>query len=263
MTHPSVPLPAWRALLLPGLLTLMSLAVLISLGKWQLDRRDWKLALMQRIEARAHAEPIPLAEAVDRWRQSRDLEYYRLRLAGHFLHDHERHLYTIVEGKAGWKVLTPFATDDGPVLFIDRGFVPEPFRDPANRPGGQVSGRVELLALARAPGQAAAFTPDNQPTANRWFWRDIEGMKAGLSPEIAAKMLPFMAEAEKLDVPGGWPRSGVTRLKLSNRHLEYAVTWFGLAMTLIGVFSVFAVHRLREGGRPDHDAEIADRSQGV
>src|SRR5688572_18672867 len=177
MTTRAGSVAAWRALFLPGLLALAGLAVLISLGKWQLDRREWKLSLIQRIEARANAEPIALREAIGHWQRERDVEYYRLRLAGHFLHDHERHLYTIVEGHAGWRVLTPFATDDGPVLFIDRGFVPEPFRDPATRPGGQTSGQVELIAIARAPGEPAAFTPDNQPAANRWFWRDIEGMK--------------------------------------------------------------------------------------
>lgn len=250
---------AWRTLVLPSLLTLIGLAILLSLGKWQLDRRDWKLGLIQRIEARAHGQPVSLADAIAHWQREQDVEYYRVRLAGRFLHDHERHLYGLVGGEAGWKVVTPFETEGGQVLLVDRGFVPEPFRDPATRQTGQVAGRVELVALARAPGRPSAFTPDNQPTANRWFWRDVEGMKAGLPPQIAARVLPFMAEAEKMDVPGGWPRAGGTLLTLPNRHLEYALTWFGLAGTLIAVFAAYAFHRLRDPAGRDSDAAVADR----
>jgi surfeit locus 1 family protein len=263
MTGRIAPQSPLRSLLVPGLLSLVGLAVLLTLGKWQLDRRDWKLRIIERIEARAHAEPIPLAEAIEHWQRERDVEYYRLRLAGRFLHEHERHLYGIVDGAGGWKVITPFETGDGHVILVDRGFVPEPLRDPATRPAGQIPGRVELVALARAPGEPGAFTPDNQPAANRWFWRDVADMAAGLPKALAAKTLPFMAEAERMNVPGGWPRSGVTMLALPNRHLEYAVTWFGLAATLLGVFAVFAVGRLRDPGPRGYDAEIADGDAGV
>jgi surfeit locus 1 family protein len=255
--------PAWRALLIPSLLTLIGLTILITLGKWQLDRRDWKLGLIQRIEARTHAEPIPLAEAIAHWQREQDVEYYRVRLTGRFLHEHERHLYGLVGGEAGWKVITPFETGAGQVLMLDRGFVPEPFRDPATRAAGQVGGRIELVALARAPGSPSAFTPDNQPAANRWFWRDVAGMAASLPADIATRTLPFMAEAEKMDVPGGWPRAGGTLLTLPNRHLEYALTWFGLAGTLIAVFAAYAFHRLRDPARPESDAAVADRGGGV
>jgi surfeit locus 1 family protein len=264
MTGRAAPQPPWRSLLLPGVLTLVGLAVLLTLGKWQLDRREWKLGLIERIEARAHAEPISLLEAFRRWERDHDVEYYRVKLAGRFLHEYERHHYGIVDGEAGWKVITPFENEaDGSVLLVDRGFVPEPFRDPATRAAGQIAGRVELVALARAPGAPSLFTPDNQPAANRWFWRDVTGMQAALPPQIATWVMPFMAEAEKVDVPGGWPRSGVTMLALPNRHLEYAMTWFGLAATLLGVFAVFVAGRLRDPGPQGYDAKIADRDAGV
>jgi surfeit locus 1 family protein len=88
-------------------------------------------------------------------------------------------------------------------------------------------------------------------------------MIASLPEELHPRVLPFMTEAERMNVPGGWPRGGATYLDLPNRHLEYALTWFGLALALIGVFFVYARRRLREP-RPDGaDASVADTNASV
>jgi surfeit locus 1 family protein len=253
----------YRPLLVPFLLTLICLAVLISLGLWQLERREWKLGLIERIEARTTGDPISLDEAKRFWNAEGDVEYYRLALTGRFLHEHERHLYGLVNGEAGWRVLTPLQTQGGDVIFVDRGFVPEQFRDPATRGAGQIDGEVSVTALARASEEGSIFTPDNQPSANRWFLRDVQLLNASLPENLAARAVPFMAEAEPMAVPGGWPRAGVTRLHLPNRHLEYAVTWFGLAASLALVFGFFARRQLSASDDPGADANIADRSRSV
>lgn len=253
----------YRPLLLPFLLTLAGIAVLISLGLWQLERREWKLGLIERIETRTTNDPIPLAEAKRFWAADGDVEYYRLALTGRFLHEHERHLYGLVNGKAGWRVLTPLETHAGDVIFVDRGFVPEQFRDPATRSEGQLDGEISLTALARASEEGSMFTPDNQAPANRWFLRDVQALNASLPGGLADRAVPFMAEAEPMPVPGGWPRAGVTRLQLPNRHLEYAVTWFGLAASLALVFLFFVRRQLSVSGVHRADANIADRSGRV
>ena len=67
------------------------------------------------------------------------------------------------------------------------------------------------------------------------------------SPEDRARVLPFFVDAEAEPAPpGGWPRGGVTRLELPNRHLEYALTWYGLAAALVGVFLAFAAARWQQ-----------------
>lgn len=253
----------YRSLILPFLLTLASLAVLIGLGQWQLERREWKLGLMERIDARANGEPITLARAKQLWAETGEVEYYRLKLAGRFLHQYERHLYGLVGGEAGWRVLTPLEMVDGDVIFVDRGFVPEPFRAPATRPQGQIGGEVSMTALARASESGSLFTPDNQPAANRWFLRDVGALNASLPDQLAARSMPFMAEAEFMAIPGGWPRAGVTRLVLPNRHLEYALTWFGLAGTLVCVFGFFARQKLLRADPNAVDAKIADHGGSV
>jgi surfeit locus 1 family protein len=181
--------------------------------------------------------------AKELWQRARDVEYYRVLLVGRFLHQEERHLYTVEEGKAGWRVLTPLQTSGGDLVFVDRGFVPEELKDPAARKAGQIADTVELVGLARAPVGPGLFTPEANPERNQWFTRDLDALAATLPAGQAARLAPFVVEAEAGPVPGGWPRGGVTRLTLTNRHLEYALTWYALAATLLAV--AFALRRTR------------------
>jgi surfeit locus 1 family protein len=263
MKAESAGMSRYRPLALPFLFTLIGVAVLIGLGVWQLERREWKLALIDRIDQRAHGEAISLSEAKRLWQESGDVEYDRVLLVGHFLHDYERHLYSVVGGQPGWRIITPLETRSGDIVLVDRGFVPSELKEPAKRQEGQISGDVELTGLARAPEKQGRFTPDNEPQLNRWFWRDVPGMLAALPQDLKARAVPFMVEAEAMTVPGGWPRAGVTRLELPNRHLEYAITWFGLAATLIAVFAFYVRSRLQLRPPGEGDATIADEDGSV
>lgn len=253
----------FRRLIVPSIAALLALAVLIGLGTWQLQRRAWKLDLIERIDNRVEGETVSLSLVKEAWEKDRDVEYYRTLLLGHFQHDLERHLYTIVDGQAGWRIITPFATRQGDILLVDRGFVTEALKQPEARLQGQVEGQQEMIGLARAPVERHWFAPDNDVAGNRWFWRDIPGMIASLPEADRPKALPFMVEAEEEDIPGGWPRGGVTILELPNRHLEYALTWFGLAVTLIVIFLIFARARLRETSSEPDNGLIAEESSKV
>ncbi len=253
----------YRALALPFLTTLICVFVLAGLGKWQLDRRAWKLGIVERIESRVHGEAVSLIEVRDRWEKTHDIDYTRVLLVGRFLHQHERHLYAIVEGQAGWKVVTPLQTASGDVVLVDRGFVPEQLKLPEARKAGQIGGTAELTGLARASQPRNRFTPADDPAANRWFSRDVPGLAASLPPDLAEKAAPFVVEAEAGPVPGNWPRAGVTMLKVSNRHLEYALTWFALAATLLIVFIAYARNKLASGAEDGTDANIAEHGPSV
>jgi len=103
--------------------------------------------------------------------------------------------------------------------------------------------------LARKPEMAGAFTPPNDAAKNVWYWRDLPAMAAAALGSNDARLVPFVIDAElEPRNLGGWPRGGVTRLELPNRHLEYALTWYGLAAALVGVFAAFAVTRWRQPG---------------
>lgn len=238
-----------KRVLWPTLAAALGLAVLIGLGTWQVQRLHWKEGLIARIEARVKADPVSLDQALARWHDTGDVEYLRVRLQGRFLHEDEIHLYGLVNGEPGWRIVTPLVTPEGAVVLVDRGLVPNPLKAPSARQQGQIEGPVEVVGLARAPETQNLFVPDNDIAANAWFWRDLSGMgQVALTPEQQSRLVPFFVEAEPMAVPGGWPRGGVTRLELPNRHLEYAVTWYGLAVVLVVIYVLFMRGRRETGG---------------
>jgi len=231
-------------LLWPALAMLLALAILLGLGTWQLQRRTWKEGLLAAIAARATGEPMPLEAAMRGQRSGQDLEYARVRVGGRFHHGKERFYYAPGKEGPGFHVYTPLETSAGTIVFINRGFVPERLRDQSQRRDGLVDGETEVVGLLRAPGVAGGFTPDNDPAANLWFWRDLAGMSESAFAADTGRVAPFFLD-EEAHPSRAWPRGGVTRLDLPNRHLEYALTWYGLALALIGVYSVFGAGRRR------------------
>jgi len=222
------------------LFTLAIVALLIGLGMWQLKRLAWKEGLIAEIEARAKGTPITLKEAIAVSREGRDPSYYRVHVKGSFDHAKERYLYALSnDGEPGWHVITPFDSAEGDLVLIDRGFVPDNLRDPSSRAASQLEGEVDVTGLVRLPESPGPFTPDNEPDNNRWFWRDLNGMVYSMFPTATMDPAPFLLEAEKSDVPGGWPEGGQTRLELPNNHLQYAITWFLLAGAVVVIYLVY------------------------
>jgi surfeit locus 1 family protein len=138
---------------------------------------------------------------------------------------------------------------DGETVLIDRGFVPDNLKDPALRAEGEVEGAVAVTGIVRLPDTQGLFTPDNEPEANRWFWRDADAMARSMFPGEAVAVAPFFLEAEKGEAPGGWPEGGQTRLDLPNNHLQYAITWFLLSAALLGVYGAYVWQAKARKGR--------------
>jgi len=234
-----------RSLLLLTVLSVAALAVLIGLGVWQLQRLQWKEGLIAEIEMRTKAEPVSLQEAVTRARAGEDVSYVRVRVDGRFDNGKERYLFAVSDGTPGWHVITPLTTPEGEVVLIDRGFVPDAFRDPASRPRGELTDAVTVTGPARPPESQGLFIPDNEIEQNRWFWRDLSAMAKSMFGGVAGTkdVAPFFLEAEWSDIPGGWPLGGQTRLDLPNNHLQYAITWFALALCLVVIYVIYVRSR--------------------
>jgi surfeit locus 1 family protein len=240
---------AVRSLVLPAILSALGIAVLLGLGFWQLERLAWKQELIARVEARtkAPAQPIP---ADSEWKNidgERD-EYRRVSATGRFLHDKEVLVYTVASDQPGrlsgpgYLVLTPLELASGASVIVNRGFVPLDRKDAATRPEGQVAGPVTVTGLLRMPEDTSYFTPANDSARDAWYRRN--------PGEIArarglARAAPFMIDADAAANPGGLPQGGATRVQFTNNHLQYAVTWFGLALALAGVFAAFAWQQTR------------------
>ena len=236
-------------------LMLAAFVVLIGLGLWQLQRLEWKEGLIAKIEARTKAPPIGLEDAAAMAAQGEDPSYYRVRVSGRFDHAKERYLFALSkEGSAGWHVIAPLKTEDGETVLIDRGFVPDNLRAPALRSKGEVEGVVAVTGIVRLPDRQGRFTPDNEPEANRWFWRDKDALARSMFPGESVRVAPFFLEAEKGEAPGGWPEGGQTRLDLPNNHLQYAITWFLLAAALLGVYGAYVWKAKGDWRRPRQGA---------
>lgn len=233
-------------LLLPAALALAGFAILVALGNWQMTRKAWKDALEAQIRASISAPAVPLGAEIAARARSGAGEYARVRVRGTFRHAAERYLYAPDQRLGpGSHVLTPLETADGRVVIVNRGYVTDALRDPAGRAAGQLSGEVEVTGLVRLASEKGTFTPDNDPVHNIWYWRDIPALAAAMAPGREAAVLPLVVDAEAEPAnPGGWPKGGTTIVKLANRHLEYALTWYGLAATLAAVFAAFAWGRI-------------------
>jgi surfeit locus 1 family protein len=232
-------------LLLPAVFTVLGTVILIGLGTWQMSRKAWKEGLIQRIDARIHAAPVDLAQALQIWRSSGDIEYLRVRVTGRFRRQREAYVYAVDHKFGpGVDVYTPLLTGSGRETLVNRGFVPESLKDPAKRAAGQNPGETSVTGLARRPRPAGLFTPPSDISHRMFYWPDFDGMRSAVVTDTDP--VPFFIDAEAdPGNPGGWPKGGTTILTLPNRHLEYALTWYGLAVTLIGVFFAFARARLR------------------
>ncbi|XP_012884839.1 PREDICTED: surfeit locus protein 1 [Dipodomys ordii] len=218
----------WFLLLIP--------ATAFGLGTWQVQRLKWKLKLIEELEARVMAEPIPLpADPLE----LKSLEYRPVRVRGHF--DHSRELYmmprTMMDPareaqeagrlssstESGAYVVTPFhCTDLGVTILVNRGFVPMKKVNPETRQKGQIAGEVDLVGIVRLTETRKPFVPENNPEKNHWHYRDLEAMA-----KITGAEPVFIDANFQSTVPGG-PVGGQTRVTLRNEHMQYILTWYGL-----------------------------------
>jgi surfeit locus 1 family protein len=240
--------PLRRGLLLPTVAAVCAFAVLIGLGTWQVQRKAWKEALIATVSERFAAPPSALPAPAE-WAHLDPAtdEFRRVRFTAELVNDKEALVFTTGssmrggDAGPGYWVFTPARVSDQ-VVMVNRGFLPEERKDPATRPQGQIAGPVEIVGVMRWPEQSGLFTPAAEPAKNLWFARDPAAMAQakGLGP-----VAPFYVEQESPPAPGGLPRVGQLQPTFPNNHFGYAVTWYGLALVLVGSFSVWFVGRWR------------------
>jgi len=222
------------------------LAALIALGIWQVHRLEWKEALLAEIQARIASSPRTLDDVV---RSEDDRDYWPVTVTGSFLHSAERHFFATYEGETGFYVYTPLDRGGRDYVFVNRGFVPYDRKDAATRAEGQVEGVVTITGLARnvLAEKPGSFVPDNDPAGNIFYWKDLRAMAASAGLPADAKVLGVFVDAGPAPNPGGLPVGGVTIVDMPNNHLQYVVTWFGLAAVLVVIVGVMTARRLGSG----------------
>lgn len=234
----------------PTVFTIPAVLVMLGLGTWQLDRLQWKTDLIEEITSRTTAEPVPLPALLSKADGTLgSIQYRRVRLTGTFLHDAEMYLAArSMNGNPGYHVVTPLRLAEGGVVLVNRGWVPLERKAPSDRAAGQIAGEVTLDGVVRVPRTEKSWLqPDNQPEDNIWFWVDLSAMAthAGVADEAA----PVYVEATAAEIPGGFPIGGQTRVNLPNDHLQYAITWYALAVILVVIYVIY--HRRPRDERGD------------
>ncbi|HXV73618.1 MAG TPA: SURF1 family protein [Sphingomonadales bacterium] len=238
---------AQRSLLGAGVAAAAGVAVLIGLGLWQVQRLEWKTALLGRIAANMAAASVEFPMDADAFSLPGLEEYRRVCAEGVFRHDDELYLFAPDRlGHPGFHIIAPLAREGGTAVLVNRGFVPPAKKDPATRAEGQVEGMVRVCGILRLDEEKRLFAPENDPEANLWYVRDAPAMAGALSLETKH---PAFIDADETPNEGGLPVGGQTRLDIPNHHLGYAITWFGLALALLGVFAAFAWQRRRNASK--------------
>lgn len=224
--------------------TVIALAILLALGTWQLQRLAWKGDVLDRIAALEAATPEPVGGVLDRVGQGADGDFTRVTAtcpgldAAPFLE-----LYAIREGQAGSRLISACPVDSAAYrsVLVDRGFVADavssrPAVDPAKaRP-------VTVTGVLREPDPRNFFAPANRP--DRWFTRDIPAMAAVLGARDPAPLFLMAETSTNPDWTALTPAP--VPAEISNRHLEYAVTWYGLAAALLGVYAAMLLRRRKQ-----------------
>jgi surfeit locus 1 family protein len=221
-------------------------AALVALGVWQLERLQWKLALIAEMNAHLHATPLSLDEILEL--SPNDAQYRRVALSGRFDNDDEAYVFTTADnGAPAYHVVTPLLLDDGRVMLIDRGAIPPELKEKALRKAGLLHGEQQVVGVWRTPDPPGPFTPRPDAAHRVWYSRDVAGIARADALKPAARAL---VEADATPVPGGWPRGGQTVVSLPNDHLQYAITWFLLAAALVVVYVAYHKAQGRLGVRP-------------
>lgn len=242
-----------RSLLIPLLMMLIAMPTLIGLGVWQWRRLAEKEALLARIETRTKLPPqeVTLKELLASGLSADQLDYTPIQLSGRFLNEREAHVFTNREegvgasvGGPGYDILTPFAADGGGVVLVDRGFVPDTRRDAATRAAGQIETTIVLSGIIRRPERRSYLDVADDAKKNQFAIRDPHAIleaKLDGAPRVDLRPIVdnFYIDLRQPTPPGGLPDPNPTRIDIPNNHLQYALTWWALALVFAAMFAVF------------------------
>jgi surfeit locus 1 family protein len=224
-----------RRLILPLAVTLPVLVLLLGLGTWQVQRLAWKRDILARIAAAEAGPPLPLPAPP----APSPAPFSKVEAQGRF--DHGREVLVGLELRGtvlGARLVVPLLRENAPPLLVDRGWVPIDRMDAVERPAGP----VRVVGWVREAAHAGWFAARDDPAHRRFFTFDPAAIGAAVGlPEVAPYALVALGEGQ------GLPQPDRTLPRPPDNHLGYAITWYGLAAALTGVFLVWARRRLKDG----------------
>ena len=215
---------------------LPSFLILIILGSWQVQRLNWKSELISNYNNNFQQAPITVKEL---FKDRKNNKYRRTVIYGEYDHANEIQIIgKTYEGNAGFHIITPFILENNEIIYINRGWVPKKYADKKTRKFSLLKDKVRVLGLVRLPQKKGYFVPENEPENGFWFTIIPEELNGHLN--IIGEKEFYIDELnidEKLKLP--MPANG--KVQVPNNHLQYAITWYSLALGLLIVY--FAWHR--------------------
>jgi surfeit locus 1 family protein len=221
-------------------------AILLGLMTWQLQRLAWKEGLIATLERRLAEPPaaLPGTPEPETW------EFRRVAVTGRFMETPGAHgfvdaayLTSVRPWGAGYRVVQPFATEDGRTILIDRGYVPVAQKNDGGRAAlatPVAQGLLTVTGALRWPQDADFFADVAAgPADNVWLTRSV----ASLAPLWSAE--PLLIVAETATSADQWPVPQPVTVALPNDHFEYAVTWGGLAAVWAVMAGLLARREMR------------------
>lgn len=214
-----------RRLILPLVLGLVGFAILISLGNWQVRRMGEKEAYLAEVETLISAAPQTVPDVIDPMRD----RFLAVAAEGAFTGDTVRVLVSHKKMGAGYRLITVLETPEGRRLMVDRGFIRVASESPA-----LPEGMVEVTGNLHWPAEVDKYTPENDLEKNIWFAREVPVLAAHLNAEEVL----LIARGTSYDAGAVVPL-GVGTEGIPNDHLEYVVTWYGLAIVWLLMLGLF------------------------
>jgi surfeit locus 1 family protein len=210
--------------LIPLLFIIAATIIMATLGTWQVERLQWKNALVKQIE---QVQNLPALQALPA--DLTGLEYRKVTLSGTFKYEKVLHLIGRQKGNfPGFFMLTPFELEDKRIILINRGFSP---KDKESKPEGIQT----IEGVIRPAREKRFFAPDNVPEKNVWFYEDMPAMTQSTGLSIT----PIIVEQVGVEKRSEFPIPGDGKVNLRNDHLGYAITWFATALIGLIMFGFY------------------------
>jgi surfeit locus 1 family protein len=224
--------------LIPLLFTLPTFLFLIYLGCWQLERLSDKKAKITELQEKSDLPAIQLPIKLD---DLTSFRYRKVKASGEYMHDKEIFLYAGSRSHKqgdGFMILTPLKTLDGRVVIVNRGWIPSDVKSQANRVDTLEAGIVEVIGYVMLGEEKSWIIPENNDKKNIWFNINLEQMQNFVGAKIESYYIMRVFEGNE------YPIGNNLNVNLRNNHLEYAITWFTSAFTLLTIFILY--HKRRE-----------------
>ncbi|KAJ7751283.1 mitochondrial protein required for respiration [Mycena maculata] len=204
-----------------------------ALGTWQLQRLQWKVALIDELEEKLQLQPLSLPKRIN-LSVIPEFVFRKVYLRGKWDHAHSMLVGPRTrDGVHGANVLTPLIRQDGSTVIVDRGFISKDFDLQSMQ---EENGEVEFLGMLRTTQERNTFTPDNHPERGEWYWKDVDtmaeyagGASANVQPVLIEEIFEGHEGEASTRISKGIPVGRPAKIDLRNAHLSYVITWYALS----------------------------------